>query len=314
VSRAPSESRRGFAFGVTAYFLWGLFPLYWPLLEPAGSLEILADRIVFSLAFVCLLLWRTKGWGDVRAVLRDRRQRSLLSVAAIFVTTNWGVYIWGVDTGHVIETSLGYFINPLLTILLGVFVLHERLRRTQWIAVGVASIAIVILSVDYGRPPWIALILAGSFGLYGFLKKKAAVGALESLAVETGAVTVPALAVLVVLYFDGSLAIGSHGAGNSLLLMGTGIVTAIPLLFFGAATRRLPLSAIGLLQYLTPILQFAVGVGVDHEAMPAARWAGFGLVWVALAILSADGLRHQRAASRPVRTETVSDPSMRLGT
>ena len=297
VKAAEALDRRGLAYGFAAYFLWGLFPLYWPLLEPAGPVEILADRIVFSLAFVSLLLWRRHSWGSVRLVLADRHKTSLLALAGVFVTTNWGVYIWGVNAGHVIETSLGYFINPLFTILLGVFVLHERLRPAQWSAVGIASIAILVLSINYGRLPWIALVLAGSFGMYGLIKKKVSVGAMESLAIETGAMTVPALIALGVIAVDGSLAIGQHGSGNTLLLMGTGVVTAIPLLFFGAATRRLPLVVIGLLQYLTPILQFGVGVGIDHEAMPPARWAGFALVWVALLILIIDGLRNQRQAA-----------------
>jgi chloramphenicol-sensitive protein RarD len=304
----PDElDRRGLAYGFTAYFLWGLFPLYWPLLEPAGSIEILADRIVFSLGFVSLLLWRTHGWSSVRSVLADRHKAMLLVLAAALVTTNWGVYIWGVNAGHVIETSLGYFINPLFTILLGVFVLHEKLRRAQWVAVGVASVAIVVLSVDYGRLPWIGLVLATSFGLYGFIKKKVSVGALESLAIETGALSLPALLTLGVIAANGSLAFGRHGAANTTLLVGTGVVTAIPLLFFGAATRRLPLTVVGLLQYLTPILQFAVGVGIDHESMPAARWAGFALVWVALVILSVDGVRQQRRAidTRPAEAASL---------
>ena len=286
--------RRGLAYGFAAYFAWGLFPLYWPLLEPAGSLEILADRMVFSLIFVSLLLWRMHGWAAVRAVLADRRKTAQLAAAAVFVTTNWGVYIWGVNSGHVIETSLGYFINPLFTILLGVFVLHEKLRRIQWVAVGIASAAIVVLSVDYGRLPWIALVLAGSFGMYGFIKKKVAVGAMESLAIETSVMIVPALITLGIIAATGSLAFGRHGAGNTALLVGTGVVTAIPLLFFGAAMRRLPLTVVGLIQYLTPVLQFAVGVGIDHENMPLARWLGFGLVWIALVILSVDGVRYQR--------------------
>ena len=296
-----SPDRRGLVYGVIAYAIWGAFPLFWPLLEPANPVEILAHRIVWSLAFVSLLLWRTHGWASVRAVLANHRQRNLLTMGAVVVTINWGLYIWGVNSGHVIETSLGYFINPLLTILLGVFVLHEKLRRAQWVAVGVASLAIVVLSVDYGRLPWIALVLAMSFGIYGFCKKKAAVGALESLAVETGVLVVPALITLGAFAASGSLTFGHHGVGNSLLLATTGLVTAIPLLFFGAATRRLPLTVVGLLQYLAPILQFAVGVGIDHESMPPARWIGFGLVWAALMILTVDALRGQRrlADARP---------------
>ncbi len=292
-----AETRRGLLYGLAAYLLWGGFPLYWPLLKPASALEILANRMVWSLGFVALLLWRTRGWERVLAVLRNRRQLALLAVAAIVITVNWGTYIWGVNSHHVVETSLGYFINPLFTILLGVFVLHERLRGAQWVAVGIGSAAIVILTVDYGRLPWIALTLALSFGTYGYVKKRANVGAVESLAVETGILFVPAVATLVAIAINGTLAFGRHGVGNSALLVGTGVITAIPLLFFAAAAIRLPLSTIGLLQYLAPVLQFAVGVLVDHEPMPAARLAGFALVWLALVVLTVDGVRHSRRES-----------------
>lgn len=296
-----AENRRGLLYGVAAYLCWGLFPLYWPLLEPAGAVEILAHRIVWSLLFVVVLLWQTHNWSGVWAILANPRQRAYLAGAAVVITFNWGTYIWGVNSKHVVETSLGYFINPLFTILLGVLVLHETLRRAQWVAVGIATVAIVVLTVDYGRLPWIALVLATSFGLYGYFKKRAVVGAVESLAVETGFLALPALVTLVVLQVQGSLVFAHHGAGNTVLLIATGAITAIPLLFFGAAARRLPLSVIGLLQYLAPVLQFAVGVGIDHEDMPAARWVGFGLVWVALVVLTVDGIRGQRRAVQLAR-------------
>jgi chloramphenicol-sensitive protein RarD len=289
------DERRGLIYGATAYLLWGLFPLYWPLLKPASALEILAHRMLWSLGVVAILLWRTRAWANVRAGLADRRKRWLLAGAAVVITSNWGTYIWAVNANHVVETSLGYFINPLFTIVLGVVFLHERLRRMQWVAVGIASVAIVVLTVGYGRLPWIALVLATSFGLYGYFKKRAAVGALESLAIETGYLAIPALTTLVVIDVRGDLAFGRHGPGNVTLLVLTGLITAIPLLFFGAATRRLPLSVIGLLQYLAPVLQFLVGVTVDHERMPPERWAGFALVWVALIVLTTDGLRRQRS-------------------
>ena len=297
------------AYGISAYFCWGLFPLYWPLLEPAGALEILAHRMVWSLVFVALLLTVTRGWAGFRAVIADRAKLLRLAVAAVLITVNWGVYIWGVNHGHVIETSLGYFINPLLTILLGVFVLSERLSRWQWAAVGIASLAIVVLSIDYGRLPWIALVLAASFGGYGFIKKQIGVGARESLAVETTVLSLPALLVLVVLGFQKTLVFGHHGWGNALLLAGTGVVTAIPLLLFAAGSRRLPLTTMGLLQYLTPVMQFAVGVGIRHESLPLARLIGFGLVWLALVVLSVDALR-QRAAARPEGMAAVDGASI----
>lgn len=300
MSGSADETKAGLGYGVLAYFCWGLFPLYWPLLEPAGALEILAHRMVWSLVFVALLLTAIRGWPRVRALAADRSRLWRLAVAAVLVSVNWGVYIWGVNNHHVIETSLGYFINPLLTILLGVIVLSERLSAMQWSAVGVASLAIVVLSVDYGRLPWIALVLACSFAGYGFLKKQVGAGAMESLAIEASVLTVPALVTLVLLGLRGSLTFAHHGSGHALLLAGTGVVTAIPLLLFGAGARRLPLSTMGLLQYLTPVLQFAVGVGIRHEPLPPARLAGFGLVWLALIMLTVDAIRRQRRGAVPV--------------
>jgi chloramphenicol-sensitive protein RarD len=295
---ASDQTRNGLLYGTGSYLLWGLFPLYFPLLEPAGTVEILASRMAWSLVVVVILLAVTKGFAGVRTVLRDRRRFGLLATAAVLISVNWGVYIWGVNSGHVVECSLGYFINPLFTILLGVLVLGERLRRAQWVAVGIGTAAVVVIAVDYGRPPWIALVLAASFGLYGFVKKQAGVGALDSLAVETGTLFLPAVAALVVLQAQGTLAFGHHGVGNTLLLASTGVVTAVPLLFFAAATQRLPLSVIGLLQYLTPVLQFIVGVGIRHEHVPFAEFIGFCLVWLALIVLTVDGLRHQRHNAR----------------
>jgi chloramphenicol-sensitive protein RarD len=294
---ADADHRRGLAFGASAYLLWGLFPLYWPLLEPASTLEMLAQRMVWSLVVMALVLRLSGGFAGVRAVFGNPRQRSFLIGAAVVVTVNWGTYIYGVNIHRVVETSLGYFINPLFTILLGVLVLHERLRPIQWVAVGIGLVAVLVIAVDYGHPPWIALILATSFGLYGFFKKQAAVGAADSMMVETSVLFVPALITLTVIWAQGDLAFGSHGVANTLLLAGTGVVTTVPLLLFAASTRRLPLSVVGLLQYLAPVLQFSVGVGVRHESLPAAEFAGFALVWVALIILTVDGLRSQRRTS-----------------
>lgn len=295
--RADAEPGKGLTYGAAAYLLWGLFPLFWPLLKPAGTIEILAQRMTWSLVVVVLILWATGGFRSVRAVLADSRQRVPLLFAALAITANWGTYIWGVNSGHVIETSLGYFINPLFTILLGVVVLGERLRPAQWIAVGIGVVAVAVITIDYGRPPWIALVLAFSFGMYGYLKKRAAVGAVDSLAIETGAMFLPALIALVVISTQGNLAFGHHGVGNSLLLASAGVVTAVPLLFFAASARRLPLSILGLLQYLTPVLQFAVGAGIRHESLPRAQLIGFVLVWAALILLTVDGLRAQRRAA-----------------
>jgi chloramphenicol-sensitive protein RarD len=301
-----SERRDGLIFGAGAYLLWGLFPLYWPLLKPASPLEILAHRMIWSLVFIGAILAVTRGWSRVRLIVADRGKLGRLALAAAVITVNWGVYIWGVNSKHVVETSLGYFINPLLTILLGVFVLHESLRTVQWIAVGIATLAIVVLTVDYGRLPWIALTIACSFATYGFLKKQVNVGAVESLAVEAGVLAIPALITLIVISGRGDLAFGHAGTGNALLLAGTGAITAIPLLLFGAGMRRLPLTVIGLLQYLAPVLQFAVGVGIRHEPMPTARLVGFSLVWLALIVLTVDGVRNQRNSTAERAAESVA--------
>ena len=288
--------RSGFAAGLAAYLLWGLFPLYWPLLEPAGPVEILAHRIVWSVVVVGALLALTQGFRWVREL--GRRRAALLALAAALITLNWGMYIYGVNSGHVVETSLGYFINPLVTVALAVVVLGERLRRAQWIAVGVAGVAVIVLTVAYGRLPWIALTLAFSFGFYGLVKKQVGVGGTQSLAVETAFLLGPALLFLVVLEASGNGTFASEGPEHALLLAGGGIVTAIPLMLFGAAAVRIPLTTIGVLQYLAPILQFAIGVGINGEHMPASRWAGFALVWVAVAVFSYDSLQVRRAAQR----------------
>ncbi|TQF03775.1 EamA family transporter RarD [Kitasatospora acidiphila] len=288
-----SEAGRGLWYGFAAYGMWGLFPLYWPLLEPSSATEILADRMVWSLvaAVAILAVRRHRGW--LRPLLRQPRRLALSALAAVVIAVNWGVYIWAVNAGHVVETSLGYFINPLVTIAAGVLLLGERLRRTQWIAVGVGVLAVVVLTLGYGRLPWIALVLALSFGSYGLLKKKVALGALESFALEAGFLFPFALGYLVYLVLTGHSTLG-HGPGHSALLMLTGPITAVPLLCFGAAAIRLPLSTIGLMQYLAPVFQFVIGIAYDHETMQPAQWTGFALVWVALMLLSGDALRRTR--------------------
>ncbi len=287
-----SASRLGFVYGVAAYSLWGLFPLYWGLIEAAGSVEVLAHRIVWSLAVVAVLLAVGNTWWRVRRL--SRRSVALLGLAAVIITFNWGTYIWGVVNGHVIETSLGYFINPLVTVVMGVVFLRERLRPVQWAAVGLAAIAVLILTIDYGRPPWIALVLAFSFGTYGLIKKKVNVGAVESLGAETGILLVPAAAFLIALELNGTGAFTHAGLRTDLLLVGAGVITAVPLLFFGAAAIRVPLTTLGLLQYLAPIIQFALGVIVFREAVPPVRLIGFALVWTALAVLTTETLVHRR--------------------
>jgi chloramphenicol-sensitive protein RarD len=287
------EYRRGVAFGATAYGLWGLFPLFWTLLSASGALETLAHRMVWALVVVLAILLWTRRVPELRAVLRNRRQMLLLAGAAVLISANWGGYIWGVNHGRVVETALGYFTGPLVSVLIGVLFLGERLRRAQWTAVGLGTVAIVVLVVGYGQVPWVALVLAFSFSTYGLLKKLAGVGAIESIAVETGVTLLPALAYVVFLEATGQGTFVSLGIGHTLLLISGGLVTMVPLLAFGAAAVRIPLSMIGLLQYLAPILQFTFGVLVFHEQMPLERWLGFGIVWLALIILTIDGTRRR---------------------
>ncbi|MEU4095310.1 EamA family transporter RarD [Streptomyces sp. NPDC026673] len=296
-----NEQRAGLLYGFAAYGLWGLFPLYWPLLEPSGAGEILAHRMVWSLAVVSLVLLVMRRWAWVPELLRQPRRLGLLALAATVISVNWGLYIWGVNSGHVVETSLGYFINPLVTIALGVLVLHERLRPAQWAAVGVGTAAVLVLTLGYGRLPWIALTLACSFATYGFIKKKVGMGGLESLAAETALQFLPALGYLVFLGSHGDATFASHGAGHTALLAACGVVTAVPLICFGASAIRIPLSMLGLLQYLAPVFQFGLGLLWFHEEMPAERWAGFALVWLALALLTWDALRAARRGRIAVR-------------
>lgn len=289
-----SASRDGIAFGVGAYLCWGFFPLYWPLLEPAGALEVLSHRFVWSMVFVLVVITVMGRWRQFAAIARDRRLMLILTGAAITIALNWGGFIYGVTNGHVVETSLGYFINPLVTVLLGVFVLKERLRPLQWVAVAIGGVSVVVLTIDYGRLPFVALLVAFSFAAYGFLKKKANLPAFDGLGMETLILTPVALGYLLALQLSGSLAFGHEGAGNAALLIGTGLVTAIPLLLFGAAATRLPLTTIGLLQYLGPIIQFILGLTIFDESMTPARWAGFALVWLALVVFTTDGLTNRR--------------------
>jgi chloramphenicol-sensitive protein RarD len=289
--RTPAAS--GLLYGLSAYLLWGLFPLFWPLLEPANPLEILACRIVFCFVIIAVVLAVRRELGGMRRLERGTVLR--LCAAGIAIAINWGVYIWGVNNGHVIETSLGYFINPLVTIGLGVVILHERLRAVQWTAVGLGVVAVAVLSFDYGRPPWIALILACSFATYGFLKKGVRASPPEGLLIEGAVTSVPALVVLAALALAGQATYVGHAAniGHVVLLISAGPVTAVPLLFFAGAATRLPLSTMGLLQYVTPVMQFAIGVLILRETTSFALLCGFGLVWIALAILGFDGVRHR---------------------
>ena len=312
--KAEGEQRAGLLYGIAAYGAWGLVPLFWPLLKPAGAMEILAHRMVWSLAVVGIALLALRRWGWVKELIHQPVKLALLVLAAAVITVNWGVYIWAVNTGHVVEASLGYFINPLVTITMGVLLLKERLRPAQWTAVLIGFVAVLVLAVGYGQPPWISLILAFSFGTYGLAKKKINIGGLESLAAETAIQFLPALGYLLWLGSSGDATFTTHGAGHGVLLATTGIVTAAPLVCFGAAAIRVPLSVLGLLQYLAPVFQLILGVTYFHEAMPPERLAGFSLVWVALILLTWDALRTaHRTKTQALRLaaelDTLQDPA-----
>ncbi|MFF7855961.1 EamA family transporter RarD [Streptomyces sp. NPDC007904] len=303
--KSAAERRTGLLNGFAAYGMWGLVPLFWPLLKPAGAVEILAHRMVWSLFFVGAALLVIRRWAWLGELLRQPRRLALITVAAAVITVNWGVYIWSVNSGHVVEASLGYFINPLVTIAMGVLLLKERLRPVQWAAVGVGASAVLVLTIGYGRPPWISLCLAFSFATYGLVKKKVNLGGIESLAAETAIQFLPALGYLVWLGARGDATFTTEGAGHAALLAATGLVTAIPLVCFGAAAIRVPLSTLGLLQYLAPVFQFLLGILYFREAMPPERWAGFALVWLALSLLTWDALRtaHRGARTLAARTD-----------
>jgi chloramphenicol-sensitive protein RarD len=288
------DSRRGLLLGTAAYLIWGAFPLYWPLLEPGGALEILSHRILWSLLTMGVLVLVIGRRSQLKAIWVDRRVRLLLIVAAATITCNWATYIYGVNSGRVVETSLGYFINPLVTVLIGVVLLKERLRPLQWVAMGLGLVAVGVLTWDYGRLPYIALVLAFSFGTYGLAKKTADVGAIESLAFETAVLAPFAAAYVGWLGVTGAADFAAHGVGHALLYTTAGIITAIPLICFGAAATRVSMVSLGLLQYLTPVLQFGLGVLVLHEDMPTGRWVGFVLVWLAVSLFTFEAVRNHR--------------------
>ena len=274
--------------------MWGAFPLYWPLLEPGGAVELLSHRVLWSMLTMGVVVLVVGRRQQLRALWADRRVRLLLIVAAATITSNWVTYIYGVTHGRVVEASLGYFINPLVTVLMAVILLKERLRRVQWVALGIGFLAVAVLAWDYGRPPWIALVLAFSFGTYGLAKKTANVGAVESLAFETAIIAPFAAMYVGWLTLTGAAQFGANGVGHALLYTTTGVATAIPLLCFGAAATRISMVSLGLLQYLAPVLQFALGVLVLGEEMPPGRWVGFVLVWIALTVFTVEALTHRR--------------------
>lgn len=287
------EQRRGVIAGAFAYSMWGLFPLFFHHLAPTGPLEVLGHRIIWSFVVVSIVL-RLRGGASGQAVLRaDGRRAVRIALAALLLAVNWLTYLWAVNNGHIVDAALGYFINPLLSVALGVIALGERLRRAQGWAVLLGAVAVVILTAGYGKLPWVALTLATTFGIYGFLKKTIVVpGAIESLAAESAVLLPLAVVGFAIALAGPGITFGHHGLGNVALLVLTGPVTAVPLVLFAFAAHRIPLTLVGLLMYLTPVGQFLCGVLVFHEAVPLARLVGFALVWVALVILTVDAVRH----------------------
>ncbi|SNY68198.1 EamA family transporter RarD [Paractinoplanes atraurantiacus] len=297
-----SDERRGYLYGLAAYVMWGFFPIYFKHLQPASALEILAHRVVWSVVFVTLLLAVLRNWRFLGRLLRTPKLLGGISIAAVLIGVNWATYIYGVNTDRVVETALGYFITPLVVVLLGVTVQGERLRPWQWIAVGVGAVAVAVLTIDYGRPPYIALLLAASFGTYSLVKKRMSLPPAEGLFVESSVLAVPALIFLAWLNIGGDAQFGHVSTTHTVLMVLSGLATAVPLLLFAGAANRVPMVGIGILQYVAPILQLACGLLIYHEPMPPARLAGFALVWVALIIFTVDALtrtRRERTAIGP---------------
>lgn len=294
-----SEHSLGLLFGVSSYILWGLFPLYWPLLQPASPLEIVSHRAVWTLVFCLIVLALAKQLHSTIAIVKKPKIMAGLFLTTILVSINWLTYIWATNNGHVVEAALGYYINPLIIIAFGVLLLREKMRPLQWLAVGIATVGVAILTFDYGRLPWVAISLALSWGTYGLVKKKLDLGALNGLAIETLISFIPYVGYLIYLGNQGTGQFG-QSPGLTILLISAGAVTAIPLLLFNGSTTRLPYSTIGLLQYITPTIQFSIGVWVRHEDMPAARWIGFLVIWLALAALATDLVRSSRTVDNGI--------------
>ena len=294
-----SKNKLGLLFGISAYSLWGAFPLYWPLLEPANPLEIVSHRAVWTLVFCFIVLAATKALKSTLVTLKRPTVAVKLFLSSLLISINWLVYIWATNNEHVVEASLGYYINPLIIISFGVIFLKEKMRPLQWAAVSIATIGVLVLTFDYGRLPWIALALALSWGSYGLIKKQLGLGALEGLAIET---FISSFFYLAYLIYIGNQGTGQFGQnwGLTLLLISAGAVTAIPLLLFNGSTNRLPFTTIGLLQYITPTLQFSIGVWVLNEDMPTARWIGFLIIWAALVTLAIDLIRSSRTVNNSV--------------
>jgi chloramphenicol-sensitive protein RarD len=288
-----TKVNKGLLFGVSAYIIWGLLPLYWKLVEEAGAYEILAHRGIWSLLICVSLLALRKQLKSAYEMVRSSRTFSLLFLASGLLTINWGVYIWSVTVNRVVEAALGYYITPLINVTFGVLLLREKLRPAQWIAVALAAAGVVILTLGYGSLPWIALVLAISFGSYSLIKKSLNLGALETLSLETLFAFLPNLVFLLIIQGNGSAEFGSTWT-ISILLFGAGAATVIPLLLFNGSTTRLPLSTVGLLQYITPTIMFFIGIYINNEDISTTKVLGFAFIWLALAVLSRDLYRSSR--------------------
>ena len=275
---------KGIWNGLAAYAMWGFFPIYWKLLHEVPALQVIGHRIGWSFILLVVVILLTGQWTEFRSGALAPKVIGIYALAGVLLSINWLIYVWGVNSGFIVETSLGYFINPLISVLLGVIFLRERLRGMQWLAVGLAAAGVIYLTLTYGRPPWIALSLAFSFGIYGLVKKIAPLGSLYGLTLETALVFPLAFIYLAFLQSKGTGAFLHQGALTDILLIGTGVVTSIPLLMFASAARQIPLTMIGVLQYIAPTLQFLIGVFLYHEPFDQSRLIGFSLVWLALII------------------------------
>lgn len=291
---------KGIINGLAAYALWGFFPIYWKLLQQVPALQVIGHRIGWSFILLVIVLLLTRQWREFRSVAMAPKTIGIYFIAAVLLSVNWLIYVWGVNAGFIVETSLGYFINPLISVLLGVIFLRERLRTMQWVPVGLAATGVLYLTLAYGRLPWIALSLAFSFGIYGLVKKLAPLGSLYGLTLETALVFPLALVYLAVVGFTGTGAFLQQGPLTDLLLIGTGAVTSIPLLMFASAARQIPLTMIGVLQYIAPTIQFLIGVFLYHEPFDRSRLVGFGLVWIALVIFWVENYFAKRVPVPPI--------------
>jgi chloramphenicol-sensitive protein RarD len=291
---------KGTVYAITAYVIWGFFPLYFKFLQDVSALEIVAHRIVWSFGLLLVVLLIRNELGRLRSSISGPRFLITFLISSLLLGINWLVFVYGVNAGFIVETSLGYFINPLLSVLLGVVFLRERLRPLQWVAVGLAVIGVSYLTVNYGRLPWIALMLALSFGLYGLAKKVAPLGSFYGLTLETGMLFVPCSIYLIFLYETDMGSFVHAGGVTTVLLIFTGLITAVPLLLFGSAARQIDLSMLGLLQYIAPTLQFLIGVLIYREPFSLTTFAGFSVIWLALIILWGEGFAYQRSRTKPL--------------